>query len=62
MNTRRRLEALEQRARKPVRVADSLRVLLTADEVTADDMTLVVRFHPALARALLDDDDDQHPA
>ncbi len=63
MNTRRRLEALEQWARKPARVADALRVLLTDDERTADDMTLVVRFRSSpVVQALLDDDDDQHPA
>ncbi len=61
--THKRLEALERRVRKPVRVADCLRVLLTDDECTADDMTLVVRFRSSpVVQALLDDDDDQHPA
>jgi hypothetical protein len=59
--TRKRLEALEQRVRKPVRVADCLRVLLTDDERTADDMTLVVRFRSSpVVQALLEGAGEPH--
>jgi hypothetical protein len=59
--TLKRLEALERRARKPVRVVDALRILLTDDEPSADDMALVLRCAQTshVVRALLDDDDPQ---
>lgn len=56
-STLRRLEALERRARKPVRVCDALRILLSGGPTTDADKALVLRCAETSTaiRALFDD-------
>jgi hypothetical protein len=61
--TRKRLEALEQRARKPVSVIDALRVLLVDEPATEAEMAMVRRCAQTspVVRAMLDDAESQEP-
>jgi hypothetical protein len=63
-STIRRLETLERRARKPVRVCDALRILLLGGPSTHADKTLVLRCAETSTaiRALLGDDDEPQAA